>query len=209
MSWTLPIIVCIWMLFGVVYGLVMGRRGYDWWSWAILGAIFGPLVIPLAISLRHRRSQSDELRWEPAHERAGVRVLVGIDGSAEAVDAARRVADMFGERLGAVFLAVVIDYDAARELDRKNGQVFERDAQRWLKEAEAAVGIPCGHLLMTGPPASSRLEAARKHSVDLIAVGPRGNGLSEKLLGSTAEHLTRQAVVPVLVVRNASVPTTP
>jgi nucleotide-binding universal stress UspA family protein len=207
MSWTLLIIGCIWMLFGVVYGIAMGRRGYDWWSWAILGAIFGPLVIPLAISLRRRRDQSDELRWEPARERAGVRVLVGIDGSTEAVDAARRVVDMFGERLGAIFLAVVIDYDAARELDRKNGQVFERDAQRWLKEAEAAVGIPCGHLLMTGPPASSLLDAARKHSVDLIAVGPRGNGLSEKLLGSTAEHLTRQAVVPVLVVRNASVPT--
>jgi nucleotide-binding universal stress UspA family protein len=61
---------------------------------------------------------------------------------------------------------------------------------------------------MTGQPAASLLEAARNHSVDLIAVGPRGTGLSEKLLGSTAEHLTRQAVVPVLVVRNASVPTT-
>jgi hypothetical protein len=54
-------IVVIWMLFGIVYAIGMGRRGYDPWSWGALGAIFGPLVIPLAIGLRRRRPMGQPL----------------------------------------------------------------------------------------------------------------------------------------------------
>jgi hypothetical protein len=41
-----------WLAIGVMTGLVMRRRGQDWFTWWLLGTVLGPLVIPLAMSSR-------------------------------------------------------------------------------------------------------------------------------------------------------------
>jgi hypothetical protein len=43
-----------WLGIGVVTGMVMGRRGHDTFTWWLLGAVLGPLVILLAMNPRER-----------------------------------------------------------------------------------------------------------------------------------------------------------
>ena len=43
-------LLAVWIVFGVVSALVMGRRGHAPFNWLILGAVLGPLVIPVALS---------------------------------------------------------------------------------------------------------------------------------------------------------------
>lgn len=77
-------IVVTWVAIGVVVGIVMGRRGYHSPTWILVGAVFGPLTIPLTT-----HAVRDARRWSrPRTLFAGsvgtgtVDVLVGIHGSA-------------------------------------------------------------------------------------------------------------------------------
>jgi hypothetical protein len=45
----LAITMLIWALIGVRTSISMGRRGYDRFTWWLLGTVLGPLVLPLAI----------------------------------------------------------------------------------------------------------------------------------------------------------------
>ena len=51
----LAIVMVAWLAIGVVTGIAMGRRGHDAFTWLLLGATLGPLVVPLALST-HRRT---------------------------------------------------------------------------------------------------------------------------------------------------------
>jgi hypothetical protein len=51
----LAIVMVAWLAIGVVTGIAMGRRGHDGFTWLVLGATLGPLVVPLALST-HRRT---------------------------------------------------------------------------------------------------------------------------------------------------------
>jgi hypothetical protein len=51
----LAIVMVAWLAIGVVTGTTMGRRGHDAFTWMLLGATLGPLVVPLALST-HRRT---------------------------------------------------------------------------------------------------------------------------------------------------------
>lgn len=63
-----------------------------------------------------------------------------------------------------------------------------------------AEGINAEQDILQASASESLLRAADAHKVDLIVVGRRGHGLTAGLfLGSTSEHVVRQAVVPVLV----------
>jgi hypothetical protein len=50
----LAIVMASWLAIGVVTGATMGRRGHDGFTWMLLGATLGPLVVPLALSTQHR-----------------------------------------------------------------------------------------------------------------------------------------------------------
>ncbi len=109
-------VLCIWLLTGIVCSFVMARRGHEMWSWGVLGAVFGPLVIPLAIAAsRRERTTGSEVRvlhiGQPGP--GPISVLVGVDASAEAASVARRVVDLLGPQLGGLTLATVINFDEA------------------------------------------------------------------------------------------------
>ena len=56
-----------------------------------------------------------------------------------------------------------------------------------------------------GSPADQILDYAKKHSIDLIALGTHGRtGLSHILIGSVAEHVIRHAKCPVVTVPSRS-----
>jgi hypothetical protein len=46
----LAFVMAAWLAIGVVSGITMGRRGHDGFTWMLLGATLGPLVVPLALS---------------------------------------------------------------------------------------------------------------------------------------------------------------
>jgi hypothetical protein len=46
----LALVMAAWVAIGVVTGRAMSRRGHDGFTWLVLGASLGPLVVPLALS---------------------------------------------------------------------------------------------------------------------------------------------------------------
>jgi hypothetical protein len=50
----LATVMVAWLAIGIVTGTTMGRRGHDGFTWLLLGATLGPLVVPLALSTWHR-----------------------------------------------------------------------------------------------------------------------------------------------------------
>ncbi|MGQ0824501.1 MAG: universal stress protein [Actinomycetota bacterium] len=194
--------LCLWLVIGAVSSFVMGRRGHDAWSWAALGALFGPIVIPLAIVMSKRER---ELRGVVQKLRTGdkgpgeVSLLVGIDGSPQSDAAACSAFELLGSRLGNVTFATVVDYDVA-ESGLDNDSVFTADARRLLEDAASPFVTPTPELVvLTGRPADALLAYALEQSIELLAVGSYGRGLSAAVLGSVAARVVRQGEVPVLV----------
>ena len=53
-----------------------------------------------------------------------------------------------------------------------------------------------------GDPAEAILDLARKNQIDLIVLATKGRaGLRRALMGSTAEHIMRRALCPVMSIR--------
>jgi hypothetical protein len=46
----LAFVMATWVAIGLVSGRAMSRRGHDGFTWLVLGASLGPLVVPLALS---------------------------------------------------------------------------------------------------------------------------------------------------------------
>jgi nucleotide-binding universal stress UspA family protein len=202
----------IWLLSGLAAALVMGRRGYDPWSWGVLGALFGPAVVPLAIGWHHRhgRAHDERVLHVGAAGPGEIAVLVGIDGSAEALVATDAAVGLLGDRLASLTLATVVDLDAAAAMHQPEGVVFERCAQSLLDAAAArVVGAYPTTVVLTGRPADALVGYARRHDVDLVAIGARGRGLSEAIVGSVAEQLVRAPDLLVLVAGRVDTATRP
>jgi len=199
------IVAAVFLLIGVVTAVTMGRRGHDPWTWGVLGALFGPLVIPLVVVRRRGDDRAAEkvLRsGRTGSDPAKVSVVVGVDGSPEALAATSAVVALLGDRLGSLTLATVLDLDAVDALHAQpdGHSAFERDARAVLDAAAARVaGVDPATVILGGRAADALLAYARDHDVDLIAIGTRGSGLSEAVLGSVAERLIREPGVLLLV----------
>lgn len=188
-------VLAAWLLVGIVCSAVMARRGHDPWSWGALGAVLGPLVVPLALGASRREAGERGIVRATAPGTPGggpIGVLAGLDGSPEALAAAVGAVSLLGPRLGTLTLATVVDYDTAG--------TRHQDAARMLDEAAAAIaGVEPATVVLVGKPANELLEYATSHDVDVVTVGARGRGLSRAVLGSTASALVRQHDVLVLV----------
>lgn len=195
------IVAALWVLSGLLASYFMGRRGHNPFGWWFLGAVFGPLVLVLAVDAVRRRTSTSELVGEPGFPGRGpVDVLVGTDGSAEAEAALQAVCRMLGSRLGRLTVATVVSYEAA-ERDGED----RAEAEEVLRRALASVTVCRPEtIILVGQPALVLAEYAQERYYDLLAVGSRGRGVSKAILGSTASQLVRQARVPVLVAGSAS-----
>lgn len=185
-----------WVGIGLVVSFVMGRRGHSPFGWWFLGAVFGPLVIVLAIdaALRHRMA-SEPLGEGGMPGEGPVDVLVGIDGSPQSLAALSSVCRLLGPRLGRLTLAAVVSFEAAERSGAERDEAVDA-----LGRAARSVTI-CGPdtVVLSGPPARALVEHARERRYDLLAVGSRGRGASKAVLGSVSAQLVRQSRVPVLV----------
>ncbi|HXS53621.1 MAG TPA: universal stress protein [Usitatibacter sp.] len=142
------------------------------------------------------------------------RILVPVDGSPTSNRGLKEALGLAKEQGGGVRLVHVVDESMAigyaeSGLDlepmleglRGNGS---RVLKRALDAARKA-GVRAESQLyesMAGPAASIILRDARKWRAELIVMGTHGRrGIRRLVLGSDAEHVLREATVPVLLVR--------
>lgn len=199
----LLIILLAWLAIGVVASIVMGRRGHAPFTWGILGALLGPLVIPLAVESIHReRGSADPVQEAGVGGQGKVDVLVGVDGSAASDQALRSVVELLGPVLGRLTLATVLDFEAGGSAPRSDER---RLAESNLAEATADAaavwsgGTP-GRVVLAGQPADALIRHATEHGYSLIAIGCRGHGGAKVAFGSVASQLARSTDVPVYIV---------
>lgn len=186
---------CLWLAIGLFLCVAMGRRGHNSFGWFVTGTVLGPLAFVLAIDARRR---GEELRPAPVHltpaapGRGPIDVLVGYDGSPEALAALDAVPALLGRRLGRVALATVVPFDVGCEGERMAADALRTLGATLRRHWELDV--------LHGHPSTALRAYATEGDFKLIAIGSRGAGLTKALLGSAAKELSVGGNVPVLVV---------
>lgn len=207
----LLLLLAVWVAIGVVAGLVMGRRGHDPFGWLLLGAVLGPLVLPLAVASERHRGAAAPRRLAAGRQGEGrVDLLVGIDGSPEAAAALDAAVNLLGTRLGRLTLAAVADLDASVANQREEARLREElkgEASRIQARLDAdGVPVAAELVLLQGRPADALMANALAGGYGLLAVGTRGAGVTHRLLGSVATSLAAGTPVPVLLAGGSGAP---
>ncbi|ROO61288.1 nucleotide-binding universal stress UspA family protein [Micromonospora sp. Llam0] len=206
-------VVAVWVLSGIVaVAVFIARRGHRAWYWYPLGAVLGLLFIPIAMERGSRPTGRLETTPVPAAGTgpsapgAGPRVLVGLDGSADSEHALRTAHRVLAGRVGELILTTVVDVAAVERGERTAEETDQLDRARELLTDRAArlrhaagPPLPSSIEIVTGRPARALLDVAQARDVDMIVVGRRGRGLSNRLLGSVADQVVRDATRPVLL----------
>jgi nucleotide-binding universal stress UspA family protein len=184
--------VVAWMAIGLVASFVMGRRGHQPLAWWAVGAVFGPLMLFLAIEgvLSEKLARAEVLETGVSGP-GSQKVLVGIDGSPESLSAMHTAIDLLGSRIAEIALAGVVPFE---------GELPGTSTARQLADAAAGVSPAPTTIQLTGDPAKELGDLAERDRYDLLAIGTRGRGLSPTLLGSVARKLLHHSPVPLLVV---------
>lgn len=184
-----------WVAAALALGWIMGRRGFDPFTWTVFGVALGPIAIVLAVvsAVRPPVRDPDLVRFGRHASSDALDVLVAWDGSPESAAALRAVERLLADRIGRLTLAHVVAFDATADEVRL--------ATAGLEEAVSAVAdaTPPSTVLLYGKPADALRRYAHELGYDVLALGARGAGRSHALLGSVASALARGAGVPVLL----------
>ena len=139
------------------------------------------------------------------------RVLVGVDGSPESREAAKRaatLADGLRARLTIVYAVppTVATIGApelvaqARQIEDHERQIASTTVAAIAREV-ARPGLEIEKRVISGVPAAALADLAEAEDFEFVAVGHRGRGgLARALLGSVADRLVQISQKPVLVV---------
>lgn len=143
-------------------------------------------------------------------------VVVGTDGSELAEPTVERAARMAARDEGELVIVCAWSDLGGRD-DAKSrasvsgvaniGRVKGRAAASEAIARATAVAMDAGAtiaaaLLVDGEPAQALLQTAEEHSADLLVLGAiRDVSIAERLLGTTAGHVVRNASCDVLLVR--------
>jgi nucleotide-binding universal stress UspA family protein len=196
---TIVIILALgWALFGVSMALLMGRWGYQPFTWLILALALGPLVLPVAANTNRLDRPRVVARLSAGRDRrGGVDVVAGVDGSAESEVALRSAIDLLESRIGRLTVVTVVDFDAAA---RSAGSDEQRRAGELLQRVADPIEPKPETVVLSGPPAEVIRKFATVNGYELIVIGRRGRGMSTRLLGSVASDLAHGGDVPTLIV---------
>jgi len=142
-----------------------------------------------------------------------MKILVPVDGSAQALDAVRHALRLRQEGLDATFVLVTVQeptyvYEMVlapdtEVLERLSGAV----GSRALAAAEAlfdAAGVAFAREIASGEPVPTLIALADRHGCHLIILGARGRGaLRSALLGSVSQGVLHGSKLPVTVVKHS------
>lgn len=141
-----------------------------------------------------------------------MKILVPVDGSSHALDAARFAGRLAAMSDGEVVLLHVISVSSMRIMEmagKSTAEIrtnLEAESAPLLDPAEAVVRA-CSveqvrQATRLGYPSEEIISYADKHNIDLIVLGSRGHArIRGLLLGSVSETVVRRAHCPVTVVR--------
>jgi nucleotide-binding universal stress UspA family protein len=189
--------LAVWVVHAIVLGLVMHRRGYNGFGWAVVAGALGPLATMLAVI--RAVPESADLRVRAGAPGPGaVDLLAGIDGSPASIAGAREAIELLGRRLGRLSLAIVEPQDGTSEHDG-TGRAHLDAAVAALTPTLQALGVSPDAVVLHGRPAVALVDHAGQHGYDVVAIGARGRGLSRAVLGSVANALMATSTIPVLV----------
>jgi nucleotide-binding universal stress UspA family protein len=190
--------LAVWLTVGITLAVLMGRRGHSPFEWFLIGAILGPIALPLAWSRISSEPAAPNREIVDAVPRPGtgpVDVLAGIDGSPESETALRTAVEILGSRIGRLTLAGVTEFDYGN-------QQVQADTKRALETlrgmAASATVAHLGITILSGRPAEALPQYGLRDGYQLLVVGRRGRGASKAFLGSTAVQLA-SAPIPVLI----------
>lgn len=138
------------------------------------------------------------------------KIVVGNDGSDNALEALEAAAEIAGEFGGELVVAHVwhlpptayvgapyAPLDLSQQMEDTKKKATER-----AKEILARHGAEARAVELEGNPADAIIDLAETEDADLIVIGSRGLGAIERfVLGSTSERIVRHASCPVLVMR--------
>jgi nucleotide-binding universal stress UspA family protein len=182
-----------WIGIGAIEAMVLGRRGFDGFSWFLIGVVLGPLSVLLAWNSARRDEHlaPSVVATSAARRAAGVDVLIGFDGSPECRATADAVLSALDGRLGRVALVSVTHFDEAPAREEQLRAALGDEGARLANAAPDLV-------LVSGHPATALAQAAVVGGYDLIAIGSTGKGHAH-LFGSAAKELVRTSPVPVIL----------
>ena len=201
------IFVVAWPLIGLVTGVWMVRRGHHP-LWVAIAVALGPLSAPIAVERVERHPRLAAVGPEglpgPRPDRTdGVRVLVGMDGSAESERALTQTLEKPPRpRPPAAGAGQVVCDDDAEDCTQ---ETVEAATERLAATATVGrdAGVPVRVEVLAGPPGETLRRFAEDQQMDLVVVGRRGRGLTRHLLGSVSAYVVHHSPVPVLVVEPA------
>jgi nucleotide-binding universal stress UspA family protein len=136
-------------------------------------------------------------------------ILLGVDGSENALHAAKAAGDL-ARNMKSETLRIVVAFESVPPyLGQPNLQVAIsarlKEADEILDKALEIVGKIPGEVhteILEGSPAEAILDVVNTRKNDLIVMGSRGLGrLAGALLGSQSQKVVQHAPCPVLIVR--------
>lgn len=165
----------------------------------------GPLA-PNGAAETRPDSHAGSARSAVRNTRPAPAVVVGVDGSHAAVEAARWALDEAVARQLPLRLVHVADPESTLPQSPQELPLGVEYGETVLREARAATdrageSVPVETAIVAGDPAQMLLAESR--TAELVCVGSTGIGaVSEALLGSVATTLTENAACPVAVIRS-------
>jgi nucleotide-binding universal stress UspA family protein len=182
--------------------LVVGARGLGGFKGLLLGSVSRAVVehAPCPVAVVHAPRDGEAAATDPP------RVVVGTDGSADALEAMRWAADEARAR-GAVLQVVhswqqplVGGYmDGAPQFDPMEVEGYARQLLDAAVEALGADDLTVDPRLVTAGSAQALIDASA--GAALVVAGHRGRGrLAGFLLGSTSLRVAQHAASPVVLV---------
>jgi len=195
-----PILVLVtWVAIGLGSVVILGRHGRRSPAWHVVGVVLGPILLPIALELGREHGVVLS-RTEPVLGQVPYRtVLAAIDGSRESEDALEDAARTLAPQGVQFVLLTVLDPDMG-----ENDPDAEREARALLQSRSERLPqgcLPPVHEVAMGDPGSTILDRAGACNADLVVMGRRGRGLSERILGSVADYVVRRSPRPVLLGR--------
>jgi nucleotide-binding universal stress UspA family protein len=178
--------------------IVAGSHGRGTLARLALGSVSQRLAVEATCSVRVARPRVGS----PSSSTSDVRLLIGLDDSAEAQGVVREVARRRWVPNTEVLLLTVFDRALVGrpELDRELSRIdqFQLLAERMLTDA----GLAVSRLTLAGDPKRLLADEAARWDADCVFVSSRGLGrVRRALLGSVAAAVTARAQCSVEVVR--------
>jgi nucleotide-binding universal stress UspA family protein len=146
-----------------------------------------------------------------AGEQRPTHIVVGVDGSRQALAAAEYGASLaagFGAQLTLLHVAVPLprsSFDLAPDTALRAETAARLNGEHYLREAQSRAGPGTAPVteLQFGDPAEVICRRAGELGADLVVIGSRGLGLLDRLLlGSVSSAVIQRAPCSVLVVRD-------